>query len=285
MTNDIKRKALTFLVIAAVVMAIIAATLPQLELKPGIPLPGQEGTPGTTNPEFMPLVSITISTFLKALFGILLALVLVYSLYKMIRGTPWRELLGPFLYLALVVVIIVCILFALMHARVTINKIEPEILPTAVVVKGPPLGELPPFLIWLVWLALGVTVVLLGVRLIMWKAGSKRIADPLELEADRAIQALRAGGELKNVIVECYRQMSLALLREQGIELEETMTAREFERCAEARGIPNGPVHQLTLLFEAARYGFKLPGPEDEQKAFDCLHAIVQYSQARRQTG
>jgi hypothetical protein len=76
--------------------------------------------------------------------------------------------------------------------------------------------------------------------------------------------------------------MSLALKKEQGIELEETMTAREFERLLEARGIPPAPVHQLTQLFEAARYGYRLPTPGDEQTAFDCLNAIVQHAQAVR---
>jgi hypothetical protein len=76
--------------------------------------------------------------------------------------------------------------------------------------------------------------------------------------------------------------MSLALKKEQGIELEETMTAREFERLLEARGIPPVPVHQLTQLFEAARYGYRLPTPGDEQTAFDCLNAIVQHAQAVR---
>ena len=96
------------------------------------------------------------------------------------------------------------------------------------------------------------------------------------------MQALRTGRDLKNVIVHCYRQMSLALQKEQGIELEETMTAREFERLLEARGIPHDPVHQLTRLFEAARYGFEQPHPGDEQVALDCLNAIVQYSRERR---
>jgi hypothetical protein len=76
--------------------------------------------------------------------------------------------------------------------------------------------------------------------------------------------------------------MSLALQKEQGIELAATMTARDFERLLEARGVPAAPVHQLTRLFEAARYGRWLPEPSDEQAAFDCLSAIVLYSRERR---
>jgi hypothetical protein len=77
--------------------------------------------------------------------------------------------------------------------------------------------------------------------------------------------------------------MSQALQKERGIEMEQTMTARDFESLLEARGIPRDPVHQLTQLFEGARYGHRQPGPDEEQKAFDCLNAIVQYSRATGQ--
>ncbi len=95
------------------------------------------------------------------------------------------------------------------------------------------------------------------------------------MEAERALQALRTGSHLNDVIVRCYIQMSQALQKEQEIELEQTMTAREFEHLLEARGIPYAPVHQLTQLFEAARYGFRQLGQGDEQKAFECLNAIL----------
>ena len=75
------------------------------------------------------------------------------------------------------------------------------------------------------------------------------------LEAEKAWQALITGLDLKDVIVKCYRQMSLALEKEQGIERKDFMTTREFENLLEAAGIPHDPIHQLTQLFEAVRYG------------------------------
>jgi len=68
------------------------------------------------------------------------------------------------------------------------------------------------------------------------------------------------------------------LQEEYGLERGEAMTAREFERLLQGRGIPYEPVHQLTRLFEAARYGSRTPGPDEEQRAVECLSAIVQYS-------
>jgi hypothetical protein len=100
----------------------------------------------------------------------------------------------------------------------------------------------------------------------------------LGLEAEKARQALMTGLDLKDVIVKCYRQMSLALEKEQGIERKDSMTTREFESLLEAAGVPHDPIHQLTQLFEAVRYGNWQPNPMDEQKAIHCLEAIILYS-------
>jgi hypothetical protein len=136
---------------------------------------------------------------------------------------------------------------------------------------------------WLVWIGLAIVLILLAVGAILWRSGQTGRGDPVRLEAQRAVEALKTGLDLRNVILRCYEQMSLALQREQDIKREEAMTAREFERLLQARGIPREPVHQLTLLFEVARYGHRLLAPEDEQKAYECLNAIVRYSGEKKQ--
>jgi len=105
------------------------------------------------------------------------------------------------------------------------------------------------------------------------------------LEAEKAWQALITGLDLKDVIIKCYRQMSLALEQEQGIERKDFMTPREFENLLEAAGIPHEPIHQLTQLFEAVRYGNWQPNLVDEQKAIHCLQAIVLYSHDAKKAG
>ena len=133
---------------------------------------------------------------------------------------------------------------------------------------------MPSGLIWLVWLGLAAALAGLGLWLVV-RPPARPMPDPLQLEAERALQALNDGLDLKNVILRCYSQMAQVLKREQGLEMEVAMTAREFERLAEARGVPPAPVHKLTQLFEAARYGHRPPGPGDERQAVDCLTAIV----------
>ncbi|HEX2992497.1 MAG TPA: DUF4129 domain-containing protein, partial [Anaerolineales bacterium] len=119
----------------------------------------------------------------------------------------------------------------------------------------------------------------------MWIFTSSRQPRPIELvglEAEKARQALKAGVSLKDVIIHCYREMSLALKQEQGIERKEFMTTGEFERLLKSAGIPHEPIHQLTRLFDAVRYGNWQPNAAEEQMAIQCLEAIMQYSRAAR---
>jgi hypothetical protein len=127
-------------------------------------------------------------------------------------------------------------------------------------------------------------LVLLAAFLGLWFLRSTRQPESalskLGLEAEIAKQALLTGAGLKDVIVRCYRQMSQALQGERGLEREAFMTTREFERLLEESGFPHDPVHTLTRLFEAVRYGHWQPDPNDEQNAIACLEAIVTYGRA-----
>ncbi|HUX20955.1 MAG TPA: DUF4129 domain-containing protein, partial [Spirochaetia bacterium] len=75
----------------------------------------------------------------------------------------------------------------------------------------------------------------------------------------------------------CYQRMGNALRRERQIEREAFMTAGEFEALLGAEGVPLGPVHELTRLFEAARYGDLRPTEGDERRAIEALGAIVDH--------
>ena len=282
MSDDAKRKRLLFLLLAASLMILIAAALPQLELKPGIPLPKWEGNAGPPPIESQPDMSISFSTFSKALLEVVGILVLVYTVYKFLKGVPWKEILGPALLMALLTVVAVIILFALTNPHITSEPLAPQVLPPELKREGPPLGSPPAILVWLVWIGLGVMIVVLGIWASNRRTQNLRAGVSVEIEAERAMQALKKGLDFKNVIVQCYRQMSAALQKEQGIELGDTMTAREFEHLLEAKGLPRDPVHQLTQLFEAARYSLRQFTPVDEHKAFDCLSAIVQFSRERK---
>jgi hypothetical protein len=283
MSDDAKRNRLIFLLLAASLMVLIAAALPQLELKPGIPLPKWEGGTLPSPIDSQPNVTISLSTFFKALFEVVGLIVALYCLYKFLKGVPWKDILGPALRIGLVAGVAIAILFAFANLQITPGSLASEVLPPELhLEERPPLGSPPAILVRLVWIGLGIMLLILGIWVSKRRAQDRRAGDPVTVEAEYAIQALQQGLDFRNVIVQCYRQMSAALQKEQGIELENSMTAREFERLLEAKGLPRDPVHQLTQLFEAARYSLRQFTPTDEQTAFECLCTIVQFSRERK---
>jgi hypothetical protein len=97
----------------------------------------------------------------------------------------------------------------------------------------------------------------------------------IALEAQTALDDLRAGGNLKNTILRCYYEMSKVINEQRGIQRDRTMTPREFEVYLESKGIPEEPVRQLTHLFEDVRYGDLAVGEKEEQQARSSLTAII----------
>ncbi|MBN1922218.1 MAG: DUF4129 domain-containing protein [Anaerolineae bacterium] len=101
---------------------------------------------------------------------------------------------------------------------------------------------------------------------------------PLRLlaqEAEVALEALREGGDLRNVIIRCYAEMERVVSETRGLQRQDAMTVREFEQQLQRLGLPHEPVASLVQLFEAARYGMRAPGVAEEQSAITCLSAIV----------
>jgi len=285
MTPDAKRKTLACLAGVAILTVIIAAALPHLELKPGVPLPALASEKAQPQPEQAPpRLAISVSNFWKAAMSIALLAAFIYTGYQLLRSVTWswREVVKSLVYTSVLFLIAAAILWALMSGRISISKPAVEIQPSPVAEEaGPPLGPVPQGLIWVAVLCLAATFVGVGLWAILRPTG-RASTDRLTLQAEWALQALKRGLDLKNVIVRCYWQMGQVLQEEQGIEMETAMTVREFERLLEARGVPQQPVHQLTQLFETARYGHRATSAEDERQAVDALTAIVQYSQAMR---
>jgi hypothetical protein len=146
--------------------------------------------------------------------------------------------------------------------------------------------EVEPFTpppLWVVMLAsFGVVLVLLtavaGLGYYLWF--NLRPTDPplveLGREAQSAVDSLRRGGRLYDVVIRCYHEMSHVLSESRGINRSEVMTPREFENYLAAMGLPQEPISGLTRLFEEVRYGTKESGPLEEERALASLTAIVE---------
>ena len=278
MAEEVKRKALIFLFLALVVTVLIGAGLPRLKFQPGMPLPSLENGQMVVLPsESAPPVGVSVNSFFVSLILILLAGYLLMQIYRLIKGVNWKKLLAesfPYLFKLLVLLGIIYLVVSRLPKSEALIYAAP--VPVPIPTTTAPLGAVPALLIWLVAVGLIGSAAILGI----WMINSKRRSalNLWELEAEKARQALLAGQDLKNVILGCYRRMSLALQEEQRIEREDFMTTGEFERLLAGKGVPYEPVHQLTQLFEAVRYGHWQPDPSDERRALHCLDAILAYS-------
>jgi hypothetical protein len=69
--------------------------------------------------------------------------------------------------------------------------------------------------------------------------------------------------------------MSRVIRQERGVARDAAMTAREFERFLIGQGLPQEAIATLTRLFEQARYGHLVAGPQDVSLAVNSLTKIV----------
>jgi hypothetical protein len=145
------------------------------------------------------------------------------------------------------------------------------------------------------WIGLVVSVVLaffalsiLGsfywyyVNMVAPPLGPEDLEEPLAgmvKPAQTALDGLRQGKPLADVVMRCYADMEQALRTTQGIERRQAVTVREFERQLLQLGLPAEAVTTLTRLFEAVRYGRYAPQPEDQTLAIDSLTQIVAASE------
>lgn len=284
MTGSTKQRILILVGLVILVTTVIATSLSQLQLQPGMPIPRIQGDNVMAPPVARePIAIVPVNKFAVIFFGLIFAGSMLYVIYKLVRGTNWQELL-VFIRTAIVVSMVIgSIIFIIFLMPKSDSSAVTEIpLPTPQPLPTSPLGSAPPSLLWLVGIGLLIASILVGI----WIATSFRQARPLdlvELEAEKAWQALKTGRDLKDVIITCYRQMSLALEKEKGIERKNFMTTVEFEALLEGMGIPHAPIHQLTDLFNAVRYGNWQPNPVDEQSAIQCLEAIMMYSRETKE--
>jgi hypothetical protein len=285
MTGIAKKKALIALGLAIAILMVIAAGLPRLKLQAGMPLPKLENNQVAAAPAAAaPSVTIQANKFFGIIFGLLLAGLILYILYKLLRGAQWKDITGIFLRTTIISLIVGILIWLILRLPSSGNSITAVQAPAPILEPqaSAPLGPVPKSLFWLVGIGLLLIIILAGVW--MLTAASRR-AKPITLvgrEAESAFQALVSGSDLKGVISKCYRQMSLALEKERGIKRKEFMTTGEFEELSEAAGIPHEPIHQLTRLFEAVRYGNWQPNPADENRAIQCLKAIISFGQEAR---
>jgi len=137
------------------------------------------------------------------------------------------------------------------------------------------------------WLSVFATIgiALLGAALLVglaWTIWRRRQRPPTALDelghqAQDAIDAIEAGADLKDTVMQCYLEMMQVMKEERGIQRQQAMTPREFEARLEEAGIPTTQVRRLTRLFEEVRYGDRHLGEQEQRQAIISLTSIVRF--------
>lgn len=116
----------------------------------------------------------------------------------------------------------------------------------------------------------------------LWKkrrqmeGGFSTPAEKLVRSAQTALRRIEAGQNLRDVVLRCYQEMTEAVAEKRHITRPEYATPHEFANSLEAAGLPGEQVRRLTDLFEAVRYGHKIPGSGERADAVACLKAVVE---------
>jgi hypothetical protein len=125
-------------------------------------------------------------------------------------------------------------------------------------------------------------VLILGILFLgwwLWTMGphsrKKTVRQNLAAIARDTLGEIADGRDFYDTVTHCYMRMIDAVSSGRGILRQEAMTPAEFANRLDAAGLPGEPVHRLTRLFEAVRYGAKKPGQVETSEAVSCLNAIV----------
>jgi hypothetical protein len=153
--------------------------------------------------------------------------------------------------------------------------LPPEIPPLTEFLNNPPN--------WLVVVVIVAVIIVIAAIffLIFWFALRKRPDDSdaitrVAQDAQDALLSIQSGGDLREAIIQCYRGMMQAVKKERGIHRETYVTSREFVTVLTGRGLPAGPVKDLTRLFEDVRYGNMKSGMRQQIEAVSCLEEILE---------
>jgi hypothetical protein len=91
---------------------------------------------------------------------------------------------------------------------------------------------------------------------------------------ERAVKSLYAGEDPRSTIIRTYQQMCL-LVQVGKMEEEPFLTPKDFaERAVKELGWKEGPLVDLTLLFEEARYSDHEMGESEKERAIVSLERL-----------
>lgn len=279
MTYSTKRTVLLFLAVTVLSLVLLSSSLSNLQPHAGTPLPSGGDSNFIVQPiTNSPPINTYSNPFLRGMFALIFLMLMIYVPARLISLIKLKQIFG------LILAIIVLITLVIILPQTAPGK--PTILPdesSKIIIPPPfnyptsPLGKPPQELLWFVLIGCVLGASFLVINVLKQQLRSTQVEEQLLQEAQNAVNALKAGENLENVIMRCYLQMTHVLQEEQGIERSNNMTVREFENWLELKGVPRVPVRQLTYLFEKVRYGTLKPSESDEKIGIESLNEIIKY--------
>jgi len=104
--------------------------------------------------------------------------------------------------------------------------------------------------------------------------GTERRQEQAMEVLERAVKSLYAGEDPRSTIIRTYQQMCL-LVQVGKMEEEPFLTPKDFaERAVKELGWKEGPLVDLTLLFEEARYSDHEMGESEKERAIVSLERL-----------
>lgn len=279
MIQKTKRFSLLLLFGTLVSLILLSTSLSNLQLRTGAPFPG-EGKSSSDSRFFTDLLPINTdsSTLLKGVFSLILLVFMIYVPARLISLITLKRIL----YLLFFITGLLFLMILISHIPL---EGSPYITDDSSGIATPdpfddsisPLGEPPQTLIWLVTIGFALGVGLLIAKILKPWLYPTRIDEQVLQEAESAVNAIKGGENLRNVILRCYMQMANLLREERRIERKYNMTVREFENWLKLEGFPATPLQQLTYLFEKVRYDKQQTTDDDEKIAIESLNEIIQF--------
>jgi len=271
--------------IAILALILLAAGFPKLELRPGT-VYFTEGSVDQGN--FYSSEVLEKGEDMQANYNLLLVLALLGPIILLVLILIFmpraRKLVLRNLIILLGWTVAIYYVFT-REATAPVFEGETEFEPLVQDLPEVPQSPLPEFVSdspnWVVYIIGFIFILLLLSAVYFLYVRSQKQEDGLELlaeEAQVALNEIQSGLDLRNAILRCYVEMSKILQRERGIQRKKWMTPREFERRLLSSGLPEGPVQNLTYLFEFVRYGGADPSEDQENLAIQCLASIAQSS-------
>lgn len=270
------RQILGNLGLITICILVLAGGLPYLEFKPAEPfiLTKSESQVTPTQPFPVPPETRLLLKFPLAFVFILGTLLLIFYLFKNIQYKKFLIIIGTLLLIAGLFFLIDKIQLPEAPAK-TITQ-QPRVAETAFKIESPPPGVPENTQLFSILLIGTAGLVFIIILISFYKSSRpQKVKKLLADEADQALKAIRNGQNVGDIIIYCYLQMEQILKDEKGIQRNESVTPREFEGLLAANNVPTGQIHQLTQLFEKARYSNKKSGLDEKRMAEDCLSSII----------